>query len=303
MILKSENSKNSSSPFYFNNTASYESWRDIKLKAYPEEMDAIIVEINDPRTLSYVEYHKLLQVCKKSNMVVYASKTGQDPDPEIPLALGRCFVGQYLDYNWLADDTGLSSLIVAKEGIRQQFIPYTNQAIQWHTDGYYNTRQKQIRALLLHVVQRAASGGENALMDHEIAYILLREKNPDYVRALMGSQVMTIPARIESGKIARAEESGPVFSVSKTGDLHMRYTTRVNNVIWAEKRITQEALTYLKQILDSDSPYIFRSLLEPGMGLLSNNVLHNRAAFTDDAKQQRHYYRARYFNRIEGTNI
>ena len=48
----------------------------------------------------------------------------------------------------------------------------------------YNTATKQIHALNLHVVQQAATGGENALMDHEIAYILLRDKNPDYIRAL-----------------------------------------------------------------------------------------------------------------------
>ncbi|MFV2061777.1 MAG: TauD/TfdA family dioxygenase [Gammaproteobacteria bacterium] len=302
MIFNVSNAKLTSNPFYLDNNGSYESWRDNKLDAYPTEIGNLVVEINDPRTLTSVEYHELLQVCCKTNMVIYASKTANDPDPEIPLSLGRRFVGQNLDNNWLADDTGLTSLTVAKEGIRQQFIPYTNQAIHWHTDGYYNSKQQQIRALLLHVVQRAAQGGENALMDHEIAYILLREKNPDYIRALMEPTVMTIPARIDEGKIARAEEAGPIFSVSKDGDLHMRYTIRVNNVIWSDDVLTQEALEYLKQILASDSPYIFRGLLEPGMGLLSNNVLHDRAAFTDNENYKRHYYRARYFNRVKGTD-
>jgi len=295
--------KAKSSPFYLNNVSSYESWRDNKLKDYPTDIADLVVEINDPRKLSCIEYRQLLQVCRKTNMVIYASKTGSDPDPQIPLSVGRSFVGLNLDNNWLADDTGLTSLTVATEGIRQQYIPYTNRAIQWHTDGYYNSKHKQIRALLLHVVQRAAQGGENALMDHEIMYILLREKNPEYIQALMESQVMTIPARIEQGKIARAEESGAIFSVNENGDLHMRYTIRVNNVIWSNEEITQEALGYLKQILSSDSPYIFRGLLESGMGLISNNVLHDRSAFTDDKFYKRHYYRARYFNRVEGTNI
>ncbi|MFV1982957.1 MAG: TauD/TfdA family dioxygenase [Thiohalomonadales bacterium] len=303
MISNVFNSKIISSPFNPNNRTSYGFWRDNKLQNYPENIGDIVVEINDPRKLSYVEYQKLLQVCRKTNMVLYSSKTGCNPDTEIPLAIGRRFVGQKLDHNWLADDTGISSLTVATQGIRQQFIPYTNRAIQWHTDGYYNSQQQQIRALFLHVVQRAALGGENALMDHEIAYILLREKNPDYIRALMEPTVMTIPARIEEGKIARAEESGPIFSVDASGDLHMRYTIRTNNVIWSNDVLTQEALEYLQKILNGYSPFIIRGLLEPGMGLISNNILHNREAFTDNEIHERHFYRVRYFNRIKGTSL
>ncbi|MFK5915139.1 MAG: TauD/TfdA family dioxygenase [Woeseiaceae bacterium] len=297
------NSDTIATPFHLDDNDLYEVWRDNKLKNYPKNISDLIVEINDPRTLSIAEHQALLQVCRKSNMVIYASKTGSNADPEIALSMGRHFSVQNLDKNWLADESGLTSLTVAKEGIRQRFIPYTNHAINWHTDGYYNSRQNQIHALLLHVVQRAAEGGENALMDHEIAYILLREKNPDYIRALMSPQVMTIPARIDDGKLARAEESGPVFSITESGNLHLRYTIRVNNVIWSEDALTQEALNYLKQILNSDSPYIFRGLLEAGMGLVSNNVLHDRAAFVDNESHKRHFYRARYYNRLHGTAI
>ena len=197
----------------------------------------------------------------------------------------------------------MTSLTVVDEGIRQHYIPYTNRAINWHTDGYYNSSQQQIQALNLHVVQRAASGGENALLDHEIAYIYLREKDPQYIRALMSPNAMTIPARIEDGKTARQQESGPVFSIIESGDLHMRYTIRVNNVMWADDSLTQAALAELAKLLDSDTSYIFRGLLEPGMGLVSNNVLHDRAAFTDDVTHKRHYYRARYFDRLVGTGV
>jgi len=295
--------KNKISPFNLENNDAYKVWRDNKLSNYPKNLGELIVEINDPRTLTVTEHKALLKVCRKTNMVIYASKTGNNPSPKIPLHMGYKFKVNNLDNNWLSDDTGLTSLKVAKEGIRQQFIPYTNQEIHWHTDGYYNTKKKQINALLLHVVQRAAQGGENSLMDHEIAYIELREKNPEYIRALMGTNVMTIPARIDEGKIARAEESGPVFSLSEKGDLHMRYTIRVNNVIWSEDPLTQEALEYLKLILNNHSPYIFKGLLEPGMGLVSNNVLHTRENFTDDETHQRHIYRARYYSRLKDTSI
>ncbi len=296
--------KYKTSPFNLENNGAYEAWRDNKLKNYPQNIGDLIVEINDPRTLSTSEHEALLKVCRKANMVIYASKTGSDPSPKIPLYMGYQFKVNDLDNNWLSDENGLTSLTVAKEGIRQQFIPYTNQEIHWHTDGYYNIKEKQINALLLHVIERAAQGGENSLMDHEIVYIQLREKNPDYIRALMGSKVMTIPARIdEGGKIARAEEAGPIFSINDDGDLHMRYTIRVNNVIWSEDPLTQDALEYLNLLLNSDTPYIFKGLLQPGMGLVSNNVLHTRESFSDDETHQRHIYRARYYSRLNGTSV
>lgn len=292
------------SPFFLENNDLYQRWRDQKLTGYPDNIENLIVEINDPRSLTLKEFNALQQSCIKTNMAIYVSKTGTDPDPDIPLSMGRAFGLEDLNKNWLADETGLTSLKVVNQGIRQQYIPYTNKAINWHTDGYYNTADKQIYALLLHVVQQAATGGENSLMDHEIAYLLLRERNPEYIHALMQPNALTIPARIdEGGSVVRKEESGPVFSVTPGGNLHMRYTIRVNNVIWANDPVTEEALAYLAKILYRDSKYIFSGRLEAGMGLVSNNVLHDRAAFIDDAEHQRHYYRARYFNRLVGTDV
>lgn len=292
------------SPFSLENDALYKQWRDQKLEGYPENLGDLLVEINDPRTLTDSEHDALLQRCRKANMALYVSNTGTDTDPEIPLAMARRFGLQNLNKNWLADESGLTSLTVRNEGTRQSYIPFSNRAINWHTDGYYNTADKQVHALNLHVTQQAATGGENALMDHEIAYILLREKNPDYIRALMGPRAMTIPARIdEGGTVARQEEPGPVFVIMPSGDLHMRYTVRVNNVIWPDDALSKEALAYLEETLNSDSPYIYRGRLESGMGLVSNNVLHDRAAFTDDATHKRHYYRARYFDRLAGTTV
>ncbi len=292
------------SPFSLENEELYNRWRDQKLAGYPKDLGDLLVEINDPRKLTDTEFEAIQSRCRKANMALYASKTGTDPDPEIPLSMGRRFGLVGLNKNWLSDETGLTSLTVADEGIRQQYIPYTNKAINWHTDGYYNVASEQIHALNLHVVQQAATGGENAVMDHEIAYIILREKNPEYIRALMSDKTMTIPARIdEGGSIARKEEPGPVFSITARGDLHMRYTIRVNNVIWADDPMSREALAYLEGIFTSGSPYIYKGRLESGMGLVSNNVLHDRAAFTDDETHKRHYYRARYFDRLVGTSI
>lgn len=293
-----------SSPFDPDADSLYQRWRDAKLKDYPQNLGDLVVEINDPRRLTDAEHAALLARCRKANMAVYVGKTGADPDPEIPLSLARRFGLQDINKNWLADETGLTSLTVREEGIRKQYIPYTNRAIHWHTDGYYNAADKQIHGLNLHVVQQAASGGENALMDHEMAYLMLRDKKPDYIRALMAPDVMTIPARMdEAGTVWRKDEPGPVFSITPAGNLHMRYTARAHNVIWTVDPLTHEAQAYLHDLLTGNSSYVYRGRLESGMGLVSNNVLHDRAAFTDDGTHKRHYYRARYFDRLEGTDV
>jgi len=291
------------SPFALGNDDLYRRWRERKLNSYPKKIDDLIVEVSDPRRLSNNEYMALLGIAQKANMAIYAGNTGSDPSPEIPLAIAEKFDLWQIDKNWLANDNGLTSLTVVNDGVRKNYIPYTNKSINWHTDGYYNAINKQIHALNLHVVQKADEGGSNQIMDHEIAYILLREKNPYFIHALMDINVMTIPANMQSNGVVRPARSGPVFSVSSDGNLHMRYTARARNVFWSESSIVTEAIKYLHKILnDTKSEFVFKGLLEPGMGLISNNVLHDRSSFNDSDETKRHYYRARYFDRLGNTD-
>jgi alpha-ketoglutarate-dependent taurine dioxygenase len=155
-----------------------------------------------------------------------------------------------------------------------------------------------VHGLLLHCVESAETGGENQLMDHEIAYILLRDEDPEHIRALMAPDAMTIPPRLEDGAVARAAQPGPVFAVYPDGHLHMRYTARTVSIEWKNDPATQAAVAALERILAGPSPYIFRGRLEPGMGLVCNNVLHDRAAFTETDTRKRLLYRARYFDRV-----
>ena len=69
--------------------------------------------------------------------------------------------------------------------------------IKWHTDGYYNPPERQVRSFVLHCVHSAAQGGENRLLDHEIAYLMLRDENADFIRALSTADAMTIPERTD----------------------------------------------------------------------------------------------------------
>jgi hypothetical protein len=278
--------------------AAYRSWRAAKLAHFPRSLAELVVEVRDPRALSAPERQALLGRCARANMAIYASSAANGPDKEIPRRLGLQLGLRDLDPNYLADDDGISALEVAAQGARGDFIPYTNRGIKWHTDGYYNPGERKVRAVLLHCVERAESGGENALLDHEIAYIALRDRDPRHIRALMADDAMTIPARVEDGCVGRPAQAGPVFSVDAAGFLHMRYTARAVNIAWKDDAPTRAALAALEDILGAPSPRVFRGRLEPGMGLVSNNVLHTRTPFTDSARHRRLIYRARYYQRV-----
>ena len=294
-----KNKPDTFAPFDLDNEADYQAWREQKLLDYPTDIEALIVEINDPRQLTDAEYQAIHARCCKTNMAIYASHTGSNPDKEIPRSLGKQFGLTELDYNMGADDDGITSLQVVEGKWRSGYIPYTNRPIHWHTDGYYNLPDHQIHGLLLHCVSAAASGGENALLDHEIAYMHLRDSNPDYIRALMAANVMTIPPNNENGEELRPARSGPVFSVLEDGSLHMRYTARTRSIEWSSDPLTRAAVKSLEAFLDSSSPYIYRATLQPGQGLICNNVLHDRSGFDDDAAHTRQLYRLRYYQHMK----
>lgn len=292
-------------PFALHNNSAYREWRQWKLAHTADAIEELIVEVDNPLSLSTAEYTELLGVIRRNNMVIYAGNSGSDPDKSIPRAVAERFGLRQLNHNWLADDDGLTSLTVHQAGSHPHYIPYTNRPINWHTDGYYNPNNAQVHGLLLHCVHRAARGGENALMDHEIAYLLLRDENPDYIEALMQPDAMTIPPGTDMHGNLREAAVGPVFSINtQSGDLHMRYTARRRNIAWKQDGVTRDAVSFLENLLNSDSRYIYRGTLEPGMGLISNNVLHDRGDFSDlPGQPQRLLYRARYFDRIADSGI
>jgi hypothetical protein len=291
------------SPFHPDNDPAYRAWRARKLAGYPARAESLVVEVDDPRALAPAEHTALLARLRAANMAIYAGRRG-GAGKDVPRLLGAQFGLVHLDRNVLADDDGISSLAVADAPAKGEFIPYTDRPIKWHTDGYYNPPARRIRALVLHCAERAEEGGANALLDHEIAYILLRDANPDFVRALAAPDAMTIPAREDESGVARAAETGPVFSVDlATGTLHMRYTARTRSIAWKDDEATAAAVARLADILASPSPFVFRTLLEPGMGLVCNNVLHDRTGFRDGATRKRLVYRARYHDRIAGSAL
>jgi len=294
-------------PFALDQNEQYQRWRDWKLKQAPTDLGELVVEVNDPENLSDTECNALRERVMRANMALYVAKTVH-VDKETIRSVGRRFGLERLDSNMMADDDGITPLhVAAGEAMgRPRYIPYTNRMINWHTDGYYNTLDNQIYGLLLHCACDSAEGGVNQLLDHEIAYIHLREANPAYVEAMAHPEAMTIPENVVDGEELRPDRAGPVFMQHPAhASLHMRYTRRARNVIWRDDPVLKEAVTCLEAFMDSDSPYVFRHRMTPGQGLVSNNVLHDRSGFEDDAEtgKVRMIYRARYFDRIAETAL
>jgi hypothetical protein len=149
----------------------------------------------------------------------------------------------------------------------------------------------------------AATGGENSLLDHEMAYIALRDASPRHIEALSHPDALRIPAHIHDGVLLRPESVGPVFSVT-SGHLHMRYSARSRQVVWRDTPDTHAARAALSRLFSQADGFTFHLKLEAGEGIVSNNVLHARSGFDDDADPQhrRLLYRVRFLDRVASAS-
>jgi hypothetical protein len=295
-------------PFDLDDDAAYRRWRAWKLAHRARDPGDLVVELRDPRALDAAERSALLARIARHGAAIYRTPHRQ-ADPQLPRALGAQLGLARLHANWLAGEDGISRIEVARaQGEppalrRAEFIPYTERAIGWHTDGYYQSAGERILGMLLHCVRPAHSGGETSILDPELLYIALRDASPEHVRAFMHPRAFHIPAReTPEGAVERAAEAGPVFSLvpgrGGARRLHMRYTARSRSIRWRDDPATRAALAVLNGLLAPGAAHVLRFTLQAGMGLVGHNVLHARTAFTDDAAAPRLLYRARYLDRI-----
>ncbi|MBI5276726.1 MAG: TauD/TfdA family dioxygenase [Burkholderiales bacterium] len=285
------------SPFDLHDDASYRRWREWKLACAPRGLADQLVDVADPRVLTASESDALRAAVVRGGVAIYRSRA-VDGDSALPRLLAAQLGMHRLDANWLAGEDGVSRITVSRatDG-HGGFIPYTDRAIGWHTDGYYHPEGRRIRGMVLHCVRPAARGGATALLDPRLAYIALRDRDPALVHALMQPDAMSIPERTDEAGVDRAVQAGPVFSVDEAGALHMRYTARTRSIAWRDDDATREAAARLRQLLH-DSPHVQRIRLEAGMGIAGHNVLHERTAFVDDPARPRLLLRARFVDRV-----
>ena len=291
------------SPFLLENEGAYQAWRARKLKIRGQLDASRVFQLNHEARLSEAQLEEVRQQVNAFNFAVFQSRAVLGKLEF--LALNRQFGLNRLDSNPGADTDSVTSLRIVSDGDeRAQYIPYTNRALNWHTDGYYNPRDRRINAFALYCVNQAARGGGNYLFDHELMYILIRDRAPELLAALMAKDLMQIPANIQGNRIIRAEESGPVFSIQpESCGLHMRYTSRPRNIVWKSDKRSEKALNLVREIL-MDSEAVLDLRLQNNQGVVCNNILHGREAFHDRAERPgRLIYRARYYDAIDCDRV
>ena len=291
----------------------YQKWRDNRLLNAHSDSPVEPVKINNPLVLDPSERNNILESIAVRNFAIYQYDAEQYPR-EQPLLKLCCQLGMERtvsnpesgqdDVTQIAcrSDQSAGADKRPDNKTAPRYIPYTNRPLKWHTDGYYNASESQIRSFVIHCQSASLSGGDNFLLDHEIAYIQLHEKDPELASALCQQDVMTIPENIEQEKQIRQAYSGPVFSTDpETGCLYARYTQRTRNIQWKSDPVTREALDRLNDILDKANPWITRIRLEQGQGIICNNVLHCRSEFKDgdNPEQTRSLLRIRFHDRIK----
>jgi len=281
----------------------WESWRAAKIRmaesmrhSAPVALDSLTSPV--PEALAEIERR-----CRLENFALYEA-AGRAPSVESASAAILSFARR-LGFTVAEDhrSAGPSSVVALRTSSEQGkmgYIPYTPRPMSWHTDGYYNPPERPVKGFILHCFQQAAAGGENQLLDPEIAYLRLREADPAYVRALMHPEAMTIPENREPDGTLRPASVGPVFFPDRaTGRLQMRYTARTRSIAWRDDATTRAAAEWLRAWLAAGDPLMRRVRLAPGQGIVSNNVLHTRTAFEDGADDRaRIILRIRFHERV-----
>ena len=272
-------------------------WRDWKLARRPASAADLVVEVRDPRALSHAERGALVERCRRANMAIYASRARADDAGTVRL-LGEQLGLRTIERGPATGPDGIAR--IARGGAR--CIPYSDRRMRWHTDGSTSAIAEPVRSVLLHCVRAAREGGEIGLVDPEIAWLLLREAGAELVAALMQPDAFTVTADGAAREGSAPARSHAVFCVdAATGDLDTRFTTRRGGVRWKFDATTTEAAARLLRLMDRDARCAIRTRLEPGMGIVCNNVLRSRASFVDDPASPRLLLRARFHERVAGT--
>ncbi len=280
---------------------SYRGWRQAKLARLERAIDCAPTPIADPTALTKAERDGILAQIADANMALYcwtATPPSDDALDQWLLAMTVSFGLEAVEDHRSANGNGVVRIEVAEGGGRRGYIPYTDKPISWHTDGYYNYHGPSacVRAMALHCARAADEGGVNRLLDHELAYLRLRDEDAASLRLLAHPRAMTIPEATDEAGRFRAENVGPVFFVDGSGALAMRYTARKKFVEWRDEP-TAKAAEKLFALIEAE-PLARREKLTAGQGVLCNNVLHDRTGFADNAGASRLLCRIRFHNVI-----
>ena len=269
-------------------SAEFLRWAEEKENNIPQNTDGISVNIHDINNVKISEIAKIKETIHKYNSCIYSSKVALKNNTNLLKFVESVGMRTY-DCNNI--ESNEISTITPLQNNKINYIPYTDKPLNWHTDGYYD--KKSIFSWLLHCVNPATQGGENYLLDHELAlreYVL---RNDD-INNLMAEDAITIP---ESKETSRPEISTYIFSFkNQYKKLHMKFSMRKDNIGISPK--ASSAITKLREIIENDcSKYSLTYKLQKNEGIITNNILHGREAFKDD-KVKRKLLRIRSYERL-----
>tara|TARA_B100001564_G_scaffold318379_1_gene294953 strand:- start:200 stop:1048 length:849 start_codon:yes stop_codon:yes gene_type:complete len=275
-----------------NTIEDYKRWEDKKLESFTNNTDELTVQIANPNKISKPEKSMVISSLCQNNLVFFKIDNSKYRDQSsiknLALQVG---LGNY-EFDSKSDLDGLTEISNNNTNTGMtEYIPYTNKELNWHTDGYYNDDQNSINAWLLFCQTQAEDGGLNKFLDHEIAYILFNQKS-SRLNDLMLNNTYNIPKNLMTN---RPEINNPVFKFNNQ-KLHMKFSMRKKNIIWNSSSI--EASDILKTIIKDSSKYHIVKRLSEGEGVITNNVIHMRTAFTNSKNKNRLLYRLRSKKRV-----
>ena len=251
----------------------FNSWASKKELNIPSNINDLKVYLENINHVSRDEISQIKEKLAKYNCCIYASKTDLDTNANL-ISFARLLGMKTFDSHNI-DGEAISTISADKTINNMRYIPYTDKALNWHTDGYYD--KKPIFSWILHCIEPALSGGENFLLDHELAireYVL---KHDDISR-LMNKDTFSIP--IDDVANRGATSSYICDMNNEYRKLHMNFSMRKENITF-DKDSESAVLKLIKIIKEDCKKYHLTYKLSKSEGIVSNNILHGRNAFKD----------------------
>ena len=267
----------------------FKQWALEKEDNIPLNIDDLIVKIHDINHATLAEISNIKDIIKRFNCCIYQSKVGLNAQADLMNFAQSIGMETYDTNNIHNSPISLIMSLETKNALN--YIPYTNKKLNWHTDGYYD--EKPIFSWLLHCEEPAYSGGENYLLDHELAireYII----KYDNLESLSSLDAFTVPGNTHAN---RGETKGYICNNdNEYKKFHMKFSMREKNMKLNEQSKT--AIMRMKKIIKEDcKKYCLTYKLSKNEGIVSNNILHGRNSF-EDGKAMRKLYRIRSYERI-----
>ena len=267
----------------------FKQWALEKEDNIPLNIDDLIVKIHDINLATLAEISNIKDIIKRFNYCIYQSKVGLNAQADL-INFAQCIGMETYDTNNI-HNSPISLIMSLESKDAVNYVPYTNKKLNWHTDGYYD--EKPIFSWLLHCEEPAYYGGENYLLDHELAireYII----KYDNLESLSSLDAFTIPGNTRAN---RGETKGYICdNDNEYKKFHMKFSMREKNMKLNEQSKT--AIMRMKKIIKEDcKKYCLTYKLTKNEGIISNNILHGRNSF-EDGKAMRKLYRIRSYERI-----